>query len=708
MIEDKQLASVSVNLHEVIIVKTQLINWFGVCSFLFRSQQTYLSLMNEYSDWNNSAANLRSQIDEMLADTLLNAPALNSAMMHSTSGSGRSTYLYQLDTGSGRLAMTTNVQQLPYILGQPLTPALDLTGSGRLHNFSVDQVKLCEQLITYWVNFARTGDPNNAHFSSTSSSSSAASASSSSSLSMQNVHYWPQFEPTRQVFLRFGDRHTQIAQHFRAHQMSLHLQMLPKLQNFGQNWSPEHHQLVDHHNSNTFEGSVRDWSDHLHAPTISSAGNAWHKDTSAANHRVYSNLIAGSAPPSLNNLNDWLNSASDAITSGRAFSANQTNHTLIQLLQTLNKTATADQQVLLQSLINVLLAGSQHSLPSAASKVNSQGVSRQMAEQRLMLPLSNQKQATTGNSNVLNGQPMTGSELLQHSPGSLNDSIQLVLNESQGGYSTALSVTIIVGCSLLALNVLVFAGVFLNRDATSGSSRVRAVQRNVNAAATQPTTSNGLDNSKACYASNTTTTANQSALYLQCDGCNDLHSNAAQLASLANSANSAPCPATILTLKQHPDGKTYVTNTSSGSPGKGADLLTQFAYATMLPLTNAHHPPIPSSQASQLPVNSAQMHHSSIGSNNNMTSTSVSSATQHHAQHIYLPMEGVQLELNGSGVDANSLTISGRQTCELVPCDLQCDCGCSSPFACPSAGQTIGISGHCVTSNGDSNQSFVN
>lgn len=35
-----------------------------------------------------------------------------------------------------------------------------------------------------------------------------------------------------------------------------------------------------------------------------------------------------------------------------------------------------------------------------------------------------------------------------------------------GGYSTALSVTIAVGCSLLILNVLIFAGVYYQRDKT--------------------------------------------------------------------------------------------------------------------------------------------------------------------------------------------------------------------------------------------------
>lgn len=40
----------------------------------------------------------------------------------------------------------------------------------------------------------------------------------------------------------------------------------------------------------------------------------------------------------------------------------------------------------------------------------------------------------------------------------------------QGTYSTALGVTIAVGCSLLILNILIFAGVYYQRDKGRGSS----------------------------------------------------------------------------------------------------------------------------------------------------------------------------------------------------------------------------------------------
>ncbi|EEC17876.1 conserved hypothetical protein, partial [Ixodes scapularis] len=49
-------------------------------------------------------------------------------------------------------------------------------------------------------------------------------------------------------------------------------------------------------------------------------------------------------------------------------------------------------------------------------------------------------------------------------PLNLSDSMMVLLQ--YGGYSTALSVTIAVGCSLLILNVLIFAGVYYQRDKT--------------------------------------------------------------------------------------------------------------------------------------------------------------------------------------------------------------------------------------------------
>lgn len=44
----------------------------------------------------------------------------------------------------------------------------------------------------------------------------------------------------------------------------------------------------------------------------------------------------------------------------------------------------------------------------------------------------------------------------------INASVSMMIQ--QGSYSTALSVTIAIGCSLLILNVLVFAGIFYRRD----------------------------------------------------------------------------------------------------------------------------------------------------------------------------------------------------------------------------------------------------
>lgn len=42
----------------------------------------------------------------------------------------------------------------------------------------------------------------------------------------------------------------------------------------------------------------------------------------------------------------------------------------------------------------------------------------------------------------------------------------LLLTDRYAAYSTALSVTIAIGCSLLILNVLIFAGVYYQRDKT--------------------------------------------------------------------------------------------------------------------------------------------------------------------------------------------------------------------------------------------------
>ncbi|GFY68729.1 neuroligin-4, X-linked [Trichonephila inaurata madagascariensis] len=51
-------------------------------------------------------------------------------------------------------------------------------------------------------------------------------------------------------------------------------------------------------------------------------------------------------------------------------------------------------------------------------------------------------------------------------PKSMNISGSLAMIFQQGAYSTALTVTIGIGCSLLILNIIIFAGVYLNRERT--------------------------------------------------------------------------------------------------------------------------------------------------------------------------------------------------------------------------------------------------
>lgn len=51
-------------------------------------------------------------------------------------------------------------------------------------------------------------------------------------------------------------------------------------------------------------------------------------------------------------------------------------------------------------------------------------------------------------------------------PKSMNITDSLAMIFQQGAYSTALTVTIGIGCSLLILNIIIFAGVYFNRDRT--------------------------------------------------------------------------------------------------------------------------------------------------------------------------------------------------------------------------------------------------
>jgi hypothetical protein len=70
----------------------------------------------------------------------------------------------------------------------------------------------------------------------------------------------------------------------------------------------------------------------------------------------------------------------------------------------------------------------------------------------------------------------------------------VVLQESYAAYATALSVTIAVGCSLLIVNILVLAAVYLKRE------RSRSVSRRVMASAGSISLGSfGRDSSRECH-----------------------------------------------------------------------------------------------------------------------------------------------------------------------------------------------------------------
>ena len=339
----------------------------------------------------------------------------------------------------------------------------------------------------------------------------------------------------------------------------------------------------------------------------------------------------------------------------------------------LNQSSDTEQQMLLQSLFKTLSGND--SVDGVSH--NGQTSPPQLAEHRFMLPGLGPN--TGGGSNPVPA--VTGS----YNQGSSNDNVPPLSLDQQSGYSTALSVTIIVGCSLLALNILVFAGVFLNRDATSGSSRSQNTN-NQTTSQNLPVQNDNASN-KQCYAPTPA-----SGMYLPCNGCNDIQNGLTNTGTnLGTNGSGGSCAATILTLKQHRDGKTYVANASTGSPGKGNDrLLTQFAYATMLPIQPSH--PLPQHQQQYLQQSYTQK---SILPGHNQSQPQ---AQQTQSSQIYLPMDNVQLEISSNGE-----ALEQRSTCELLQCDsMQCDCGCSSPFACPAASTN-----HCLNGN-ESSRPYVN
>ncbi|KAG8276826.1 neurexin protein binding [Homalodisca vitripennis] len=201
--------------------KIQVLQTFINSTYRHHQSQILATLVNEYTEWERPIQhpiNTLCETVEALGDGLVVAPILRTADMHA----GNSfLYVFSHHIRSGLYPQKPGCihgEELPYVFGVPLMNASSQTLSS--YNFSRADTRLSRSVMTYWANFARTGNPNR-------------SGDHSPHHHLQKTQKplaerWLPYDKIHKRYLLF-DSKPRLRNHYRAHRLSFWLNLVPQL-----------------------------------------------------------------------------------------------------------------------------------------------------------------------------------------------------------------------------------------------------------------------------------------------------------------------------------------------------------------------------------------------------------------------------------------------------------------------------------------------
>ncbi|XP_013163300.1 PREDICTED: neuroligin-4, X-linked-like [Papilio xuthus] len=338
-------------------------------AYTYHLSEIFFTIVNEYTDWERTVQhpiNTRDAAVLALSDAQYVAPLVQTGDFLSSTETGPSTFFYVFDyqTKDGDYPQrmgSVHGEELPYLFGAPL-----VEGLGHFpKDYTKSEVALSEAFILYIANFARTGNPNELQ-----------RQESILPISRERNKFksivWDEYDTLHQKYLEIGMK-PRMKNHYRAHQLSVWLRLIPEIHRAGMKDVVAKHNLFRNHNDpEMYDGLVR--ADPLTRPN-------YYDPTMELYRKPY----------------------------------------------------------------NVTLD----------------------------VPSTTMDTYVTTCISVMSARP--GSAVTQNqAPNSSQDASNLEV-AGYTAYSTALSVTIAIGCSLLILNVLIFAGVYYQRDKTR--LQVKALQQ---------------------------------------------------------------------------------------------------------------------------------------------------------------------------------------------------------------------------------------
>ncbi|XP_042905768.2 neuroligin-1 [Parasteatoda tepidariorum] len=216
--------------------------------FSYHLQEIFLTIINEYTDWSKTPQHnvnvLESTLDA-LGDALFVAPVIRAANYHSEGQSVVYFYVFNYQTEGDKYLEKQRCfcEALEYIFG---TPVLGYPGY-LPKNFSDNERIFSEAVMTYLINFVKSGNPNSFKVEKTKEKHRSKIDKS-----------WPIYDNVHQKYMMLGVKQ-KVRDHYHAHRLSYWLNLFPKLHRTrSENINLEHSFLIDHDNPLSYEGPVRE------------------------------------------------------------------------------------------------------------------------------------------------------------------------------------------------------------------------------------------------------------------------------------------------------------------------------------------------------------------------------------------------------------------------------------------------------------------
>ncbi|NP_001139211.1 neuroligin 5 [Apis mellifera] len=233
--------------------RNRILRTFIRNAYVYHLNEIFSAVRNEYTDWDKPILHpiiIRDSTMEALSDGHTVAPLMRIAFYHARRGA--KTYFYHFShqtKESGMLQRLGSIrgEDISYIFGLPLVGG----GAFFSRNYSRQDQTVAEAVLTFFTNFAKTGNPNEPH-------------------KIESVDYgtpkektryrgltWEQYETGIQQYLTIAMK-PKMKSHYRGHKMAVWLNLIPQLHRPGDDDVSMRHHHFRERGDHFYAGPVRD------------------------------------------------------------------------------------------------------------------------------------------------------------------------------------------------------------------------------------------------------------------------------------------------------------------------------------------------------------------------------------------------------------------------------------------------------------------